>query len=119
MLVDGIILGTMSVAGGYLLWRKMPPKARAVAIKYNLTTDVVISLGVYFLIAPGTVTGMTAAVWAGILTSMLLHVAAHPDEYAWMHEGIEEAKRGCGALLNTVKAAVESGKAQEVVDKVN
>ena len=114
MLLDGIVLGTMSVAGGYLLWRKMPPRARAMAIKYNLTTDIVVSLGVYFLIAPGTVTGITAAAWAGILTSMLLHVAAHPDEYAWMSEGIEEAKKGCGSLLGAVKEAVASGKATDV-----
>lgn len=91
VLGDGLVLGSLTVGGFYLVYRKLPPKVRAFMEKHALLTDAVALYGTYILMGGG-VTALFAAAWAGILTSIMLYIAANPQEFRWLHDFLAFAR---------------------------
>ena len=86
MLLNGIVLGTLTTFGMWLIYRKLPGKVREWLERHNLITDFAMFLGVYWLYG-GTLTALFAAAVSGIQVSAYLEVKNHPDDYLWVYAG--------------------------------
>jgi len=73
----GLTLGGLTVAGFYLIWKKLPRRVRNFAVRHPLATDLTAAIATYVVIG-GSVTGLFAAAWTGIIVSLMLKVGNNP-----------------------------------------
>lgn len=71
MLTTSFLLGSLSVLGFYLIFRKMSPRTRGFFTKRPVMTDLITAIVTYVIFA-GSVTGLLAAAFAGIIVSVML-----------------------------------------------
>ena len=81
MLVDGIMMGTISVAGFGFVYSAFPDRVKEFILKHNLATEVFVAWGTYVVHA-GTGTGIVAAGWAALLCSVWLRIQRNPEHKA-------------------------------------
>lgn len=91
MLSTAFTLGLLTTVGFYLVYSKLPTKAKKFITKYPLLSDVFALIGTYALFG-GTVTALIAGAMVSIVVSMLLHVANHPDDFMWLTDSIQAVK---------------------------
>jgi hypothetical protein len=76
MLVTGVILGALTFISFLILFEKMPAALKRVILKYSFVSDVVMTIGSYFLLA-GISSSACAAIGcavAGVLDSVYLWI---------------------------------------------
>lgn len=91
MMGNACSLALLTAVGGYIIYKKLPPKAKHLITKYHFLTDLFALIGVYVLFG-GTVTALLAGAIVSIIVSVLLHIANHPEDYEWLHDAIERIK---------------------------
>lgn len=92
MLSTGLALGIVSCAGVYLIWKKLPARVRSWAHNHPLFTDAIAFVGVYWVLG-GTLTALIASAFAGIFISAYLEIMNHPNDYLWIHAGMDSLKK--------------------------
>jgi hypothetical protein len=92
MISNAITLAALTTVGGYLVYRKLPARAKHLINKYTLLTDVFALIGTYALFG-GTVTALIAGAIVSILVSALLHIANHPDDFAWLFDMLKQVRQ--------------------------
>lgn len=97
MLLDAMILATLSVIGFAMVYKKLPRKLRKFLEKHALFTDTMALLLTYSLFG-GTLTALIAGALVGIMTSMLLHIANNPDDFMFLYDTIEMMNEKINAL---------------------
>lgn len=105
MLSNAITLAALTSAGFFMIYKKLPPKAQALIVKYNLVSDIAALLLTYVIFG-GTVTALIAAALVSLVASMMLHIASHPDDFLWLKD-----------MIDSVKDLLEEGK--EMLKKAN
>lgn len=91
MIGNAVTLAALTSAGFFLIYKKLPRRAKRLIVKYSLVSDIVALLLTY-LIFGGTVTALIAAALVSIITSILLHIANHPEDFTWLNDTIKSAK---------------------------
>lgn len=105
MLINGFILGTMTLCGFWIIYTKMPARFKAFFLKHPLLTEICTLLGTYALhisFGSGATVLLSAAI-CSIETSMLITIANDP-------ELCEAAKAGIARITAAKAAAVASLK---------
>jgi len=110
MLSNAIALAALTCAGFYMIYNKLPPRMKAVFVKYDLLTDVSALMLTYVLLG-GTVTALIASALVSIVVSMLLHIAKFPNDYIWLTDSLAKVK----GLLDSFKDMMK-GLNQKYVD---
>jgi hypothetical protein len=77
MITTGLVLAGITTGGFYLIFQKLPRKAREFFTGRPLFTDAVAACATYALFH-GTIIGLFAAAWAGVLVSLLLAARKNP-----------------------------------------
>lgn len=88
MLFNACILAIVTFIGGCLVWRKLPRRVRRWLQKQDLITDVIM-LCLAYLALGGTLTALLAASLVGVMVSVALYVANHPEQFGWLFQSIE------------------------------
>jgi len=78
MITTGLALATITGAGFYWIWRKLPERVRKFMLRHPLLTDVTACVLTYTLFG-GTLVALFAAAWMGLMTSMMLAVINNPQ----------------------------------------
>lgn len=73
MLTTGFMLGCLTVGGFYLIYRKFPHRLKRYLCERPLLSDLVAAIFTYILFS-GTIIGLFAAAFAGIIVSILLAI---------------------------------------------
>ena len=118
MLLDGMVLGTLTSFGMWLIYKKLPPHVRAWLERHNLVTDFAMFLGVYWLYG-GTLTALFAAAISGIEVSAYLEVKNHPDDYLWLYAGADRVNKELSGMRRWLKNVNESYKAKMMEGRTN
>jgi len=92
MISNAITLAALTSAAFFILYKKLPRKAKRLVVKYNLVSDVLSLLATYVIFG-GTVTALIAAALVSLVMSIMLHIANHPDDYLWLTDTIKVAKQ--------------------------
>ena len=71
-LFNCIILSALVVVGEILVYNKFPLLIKKILCRIHWIVDLAVSYGAYSILGPGTVTGLFAAAFVGIATSLLL-----------------------------------------------
>lgn len=115
MFLDGFALGSLTVGAFWLVYQKLPARVKRFLEKHALLTDALALYATYILLGGG-ITALFAAAWAGILTSVLLYVANHPDDFQWLQDFVAFSKEKAGELkayLTRVGQEYREKKARE------
>jgi hypothetical protein len=115
MLIDGILLGTMTTFGFCLIYGKLPPWLKTWCMKHPLAVDIIISCGFY------SVMGMTLtahfAVAAMVLEVQgLLHIARNPEKFLFLQHAKMRAKEALKGLTDKVDQINEEYKRTHTVE---
>ena len=97
LIENAVVLASVTFIGGYMVWQKLPRRVRKWLQKQSLLTDLgLLYLG--YLVLGGTATALLASAILGLMVSMALYVANHPDDFAWLSDIIDELKATPGAV---------------------
>jgi len=97
MLLDALVLASLTTAGFMLVYRKLPRGVRKFLEKHSLLTDAVALLLTYALLG-GTLTALVAGALVGIFTSIMLYIAEHPDDFQYLWDAAEAIKKVTGQI---------------------
>ena len=78
MVVNALIIAGASVAGGALIYVRLPEKVQKFLMKFNVILDVAMAALTYILFGQ-TATAILAAGLTGVLTSALLSIASEKE----------------------------------------
>ncbi len=80
MLTNAVILAALSASGLVVIWKRLPNGMRQYIIRHPIQGEIAV-----FVITFGTLGGSLTALFAGsivsAITSVLLHIAEHPEQY--------------------------------------
>jgi len=77
MITTGLSLATLTGAGFYMLFRKLPRRVRRFMHRHPLVTDAV-ACGLTYMLFGGTLVALFAAAWMGLIVSMMLAITSNP-----------------------------------------
>jgi len=97
MIVDGLVLATLTGTGFYLVFRRLPKGIKKFLQKHYLITDVVACLLTYMLFG-ATITALFAAAFLGIIISILLTISHNPTAVAYLEAGVEKLDKTVGRI---------------------
>lgn len=106
MLLDALVLATLSTIGFVMAWKKLPRKVRRFLARHGLLVDIITFLLTYFTLG-STLTALTAGAMVAIFTSMLLHISNNPNDFLYLYD----LKNAMDEILNKTKTQLtEYGK---------
>jgi hypothetical protein len=97
MILDALVLATLSTIGFYMIYTKLPRSVRRFLERHSLLSDLVALILTYILFG-GTLTALIAGAMVGIFTSCLLFVAQHPDDFLYLYDFADFVKRSLKSL---------------------
>jgi hypothetical protein len=102
MLIDGVLLGTMTTLGFCLIYGKLPPWMQDWMANHPLLTDIIVSCGFY------AVMGMTLTAHFAVATMVLqvqglLHIKRNPEKFLFL----QAAKARARAALKGVEDKID------------
>ena len=92
MLSTAVALSTLTTAGVFIIYSKLPKRIRRLIEKHSLLSDLVALVGVYFLLG-GTLTALLAASMTGLIVSAMLHIANNKKEFLYLYDLRDIVKR--------------------------
>ena len=101
MLMNALILATMSITACILIYKKLPRKIRKVLEKHTLLSDA-IALALTYALLGGTLTALLAAAMVGVFTSILLEIAKDPESYMFVFDLRDVIKEKLALLKESV-----------------
>ena len=84
MLATATIFAGLTAVGLVFTFKKLPPKVQAFMLKHYVLTEIITTLTTMVLMGT-SMTGLLGAAMVGTVTTVLLHVREHPDQFAWAH----------------------------------
>ena len=105
MLMNAFTLAVISMTAFGILFNKLPAKVKKFLKKHSLLTDATSLLLTYMLLG-GTLTALMAAAMVGVMTSLLLYIANHEEDFLFLQDGIDMLKE---VLENLRKLSQEWG----------
>lgn len=106
MLTTGLALGGLTVASFYFIFMKLPRKIRNFLKRHMLLTDGITMIAALILFGT-SVTGLFAAVWCGIMMSLMLHLANNPHTAAMLQAAADKWKEFKGKLVAWIERHFE------------
>lgn len=85
MLTTGLTLAVLTAVGFYAVYRKLPARMRKFMVKHALITDAVACTLTYMLFG-GTIIGLFAAAFCGIIVSLTLAMVNNPKINAFLEK---------------------------------
>ena len=98
LFTNAILLAMLTFVGGYMLWDKLPHGVRKWLQRQGLLTDVLLTYAGYLLLG-GTATALMAAAIFDVMVATCIYVVAHPDDFRWLFELLDQAKAGLNGIL--------------------
>lgn len=92
MVTTGFLLGALSLGGWFIIYKKLPRTMRNFLVKRPLFTDAVAAILTYVLFQ-GTIIGLFAAAFCGLLTSAFLAIGKNPILMSWVNKLGEKWKQ--------------------------
>jgi hypothetical protein len=102
MLVTAFTLAVLTTSGFFVIYRKLPRKVRRFLEKHSLGTDAVALLLTYMLLG-GTLTALIAGALVGLMTSALLFISQHPEDFEFLADVSQVIKDGLTKLKAMAK----------------
>jgi hypothetical protein len=109
------MLAVMTTVGFYLIYSKLPRRVRKFLEKHSLMSDLIACILTYTLLG-GTLTALFASALVGIMTSLLLLIAQHPENFLYIFDFMNFVKRNLSSMtngLNTYGAQYRDAKLME------
>lgn len=85
MLATSFSLALLTTAGCIAVYSKLPRRVRKFIEKHALMADFICLIGIYMLLG-GTLTALFAGAMAGLMISVMLHVANNEDDYLYLYD---------------------------------
>ncbi len=102
MLSDGLILGALTAAGFYLVYKRLPDWAKEFAAKHPLFVDVLVACCVYLLLG-WTLTAHMAAAFAALLHPIMMILGRNERFCAWVKMIWQKGKEAWEKLLGLLE----------------
>lgn len=102
MLTDALVLSVLSTIGFVLAYQKLPRKVRRFLQKHALLTDIITFMITYVTMG-SSLTALTAGAMVAIFTSVLIHVAANPDDFIYLYDMVEFIKAKAAECQTALK----------------
>jgi hypothetical protein len=99
MLTDALVLSAFSTLGFILTYQKLPKTVQRFLVRHGVFTDIV-TFGLTYVTLGSSLTALTAGAMVAIFTSMLIHIAANPNDFMYLYDLRDYIKD----LLNSTKA---------------
>jgi hypothetical protein len=97
MLTNAITLAVLSTAGMWVIYKKLPRKIRRWIKNHGLLADISALLLTYTIFG-GTVTALIAAALAGLMTSVLIYIGQHKEDFLFIEDAMNMIKDKLEAL---------------------
>jgi hypothetical protein len=97
MLMDALVLATLSTIGFVFAWKKLPRNIRRFLQKHALLTDIITFLLTYITLG-SSLTALTAGSIVAIFTSMLMHIVANPNDFLYIYDFVDLVKNTLGSM---------------------
>lgn len=115
MLIDGVLLGTMTTFGFCLIFGKLPPWLKGWLANHPLATDIIVSCGFYAIM------GMTLTAHFAVATMVLevqgmLHIWKNPEKFLFLQHAKMKAKEALKGLTDRVDQINEEYKRTHTVE---
>ena len=94
MLLDSLVLSTITALGGYLIWIHLPMKVKMWFLAHPLLTRVGCAVSVYTLLG-ASVTALFAAGWLDLMIGLMLALASNKEA--------SEAMSKLGAYISSLR----------------
>ena len=85
MLATSFSLALLTTAGCMAVYSKLPRKVRKFIEKHALLADLICLVAIYMLLG-ATLTALFAGAMAGLMISIMLHVANNEDDYLYLFD---------------------------------
>jgi len=102
MLLNGLVLATLTTTCFLVVWKKLPRKIRRFIQKQTLLCDAIALLLTYILLG-GTLTALVAAAMVGLMVSGLLHIANNEQDFVFLHDYCKIVKEKLAQLKVILK----------------
>jgi len=119
LITNGLTLAILTTTAFFIVYKKLPRKIRRWVQAHTLLTDVVALLLTYMLFG-GTLTALFAAAMTGLFVSGLLYISNHPEDFLYVEDMIEVAKKKLVELkvkLNELGADYRAKRCLKTEDK--
>lgn len=117
MLIDGILLGTMTTMGFCLIYGKLPPWLKVWCANHPIAVDVITAAGFYAVMGM-TLTAHFAVAAMVLEVQALLHVARNPEKFLFLEHAKKQAWVSLKGLTDKLDQINENYKRQAAVDAV-
>lgn len=115
MLIEGMLLGTMTTMGFCLLYGKLPPWLKQFIIAHPLMSEIVMSAGFYAIMGM-TITAHFAVATMVLEVQGLLHIAQHPEKFLFLNAAIAKARLSLKGVTNRIDQMNEDWKKNNPID---
>ena len=118
MLSNAFVLALVTTGGFMMLYKKLPRKMRKWIEKHALLADA-FALFLTYLLLGGTLTALTAGAMVGLMTSGLLHVSQHQEDFQYLvvaKDAIAEGFSNMTKSLNGWAKQFVKQKQMQIVD---
>ena len=109
MLGSAVALAILTTVGCFIIYYKLPRRIRKLIEKHSLLSDLLALVGIYLLLG-GTLTALIAASIAGLIISIMLHIANNSEDFLYLYdmrnvlkEKLKEAKEALNAFGETYR----------------
>ena len=106
MIIEGLVLASITGAGFYFVWHKLPQVIRKFFLRHPLFTDTIACVLTYTLLG-GTLTALVAAAWLGCIVSAMLYLVNNPTTSAAMDQLAVKLKLMWGKVSNHIAETVK------------
>jgi hypothetical protein len=106
MLMEGVMLGTMTTLGFILMYGKMPPWIQEFMKNHPVITEIALVTGFYLLMGM-SVTAHFAVGAMVLQVQAALYVARNPDDFLFLQDAKEKAKKALSGVFGRLKSINE------------
>lgn len=101
MLIDGVLLGTMTTFGFCLIYGKLPPWLKIRCMNHPLLVDIIVSCGFYAVMGM-TLTAHFAVAAMVLEVQGLLHIARNPEKFLFLQHAMDKARLSMKGLTDKI-----------------
>src|SRR5512142_1224941 len=92
MILEGMVLGTITFAGFKMLFDKLPDKIKDFAIRHPLITDTCIVV-VFYEVMGMSIVAHVAVACMSMMEFAYLGILRNPEEWGWILDYVEQGKQ--------------------------
>jgi len=117
MLLNGIFLGGITVAGLIVVYKRLPNGIQAIICRHPLLTDVICIYFFYSLMGMSLVAHVAVA-FMTLTTQVLLHVERRKEDYQFLYDIVDTAKLRFREAMDGFRQSVKkfNNESRQIID---